>query len=216
MKKLFPVILLFALGLTLHAQKTKFGVFIDPQFGWLSSESRDLTGNGSFFGVNGGLVIDHYFQDNYAFQTGISIGTQGGSLKFENEATIHVYDDTQIVPAGTVIEYRLQYLTIPLGLKLKTNQIGYFSYFAKLGFTNQINVKGKAQSSFDDLNDVIITKEINLFNLSYHFGIGAEYALGEDTALTFGGTFHNGFLDITKSSSRVVSRVFAINAGVLF
>jgi hypothetical protein len=169
------------------------------------------------FGVRGGLIVDKYFQEHYAISTGLSIGTQGGSLRYSEETTIRVYNEEDTLPAGTTVDYRLNYITIPLGLKLKTNQIGYFSYFARLGFTNQINIKAKGTSSDGSLDEDDIKKEIFFYNLAYHFGIGLEYAISEDTAILFGINYHNGFIDITKSSDvKVHSRVLAIRLGVIF
>jgi hypothetical protein len=216
MKKIFPsVFLLFFFAMS-FAQDFKIGVTVEPQITWLSPEAKDVKKDGNFFGINGGLIIDKYFQKNYAIHTGLSLGIQGGGLKFDNPSTISAYDSTATLQAGTTVDYNLHYLSVPLGLKLRTNQIGYFSYFVLIGFTNQINIKAKATTNDNSLTDDIITKEIYLYNLAYHIGLGADYALSKDTALTFGLVYNNGFLDLTKKNPKVKSRVLALRLGILF
>ena len=217
MKRVLNILLLLTLSVLSFAQTTKFGVFIDPQFTWLNAQSRSVESDGMKFGVRGGLIIDKYFQENYAIHTGISIGSQGGSLLFSEASEIRVYGEVDTLPSGTTVDYKLNYITIPLGLKLKTNQIGYFSYFARLGFTNQFNIKATASSSDGSLNKDEINKEIFFYNLAYHFGIGVEYAISEDTAIIFGVNYHNGFIDITDSKNvKVNSRVLSLRVGVIF
>jgi hypothetical protein len=217
MKRTLSILLFVTISLALFSQTTKFGVFIDPQFTWLSAESRSVDSDGMKFGIRGGLLLDKYFQKNYAIHTGLSLGTQGGSLKYPDETIIKVYNEEDTLPAGTTVEYKLNYITIPLGLKLKTNQIGYFSYFARVGFTNQFNIKAKATTSDGSLYRDDIKKEIFFYNLAYHFGIGVEYAISEDTSILFGVNYHNGFINITRNKDvKVHSRVLSLRVGVIF
>ena len=232
MKKIIPLLLL-ALAFTgktytQDGSQLKFGVFVQPSATWLSPQSRDIESAGSTFGFSGGLIMENYFQDNYAISTGLGIGSQGGRLKYGIPSGVHVYDQIDSVPAGTTISYKANYITVPLGLKLKTNQIGYITYFADLGFTFQFNYSAKAESD-GDIYDLeknreayklsgteSVMKEFSLFNVGYHFGGGIEYGISEDTALLFGVTYHNGFTDATESTARVLSRVLAFRVGVMF
>jgi hypothetical protein len=217
MKKSFVFCILCLMTIGLFGQGTKFGVFIDPQITWLSSDTRDVNRDGIIMGVNGGLAIDKYFQKNYAINTGIALGTQGGTLNFENESVIKAFDESDTLPAGTSVDYKLNYITIPLGLKMKSNEIGYFSYFAQVGLTNQLNLKARANSSDNSLEKSDISEEIGLFNIGWHFGGGIEYGISKDTALSFGIFYHNGFLDIlSRDNLKAVSRAVSLRVGVMF
>lgn len=224
MKKILLFVCIAIITGSLSAQNYKFGVFIEPAATWLSPQSRTVQSDGSEFGFSGGLIIENYFQDNYAFSTGLGIGYQGGRLTFNENSFIHVYDETDSVPPGTTIQYHLNYLTIPLGLKLKTNQIGYFTYFVDLGFTAQFNISAKGTSDKElfsskesyYLDNEPITKEINFANLGYHFGGGVEYGLSEDTSLLLGIYYHNGFTDVTERDAKVLSRVISFRVGIMF
>lgn len=198
-------------------QGVKFGVFIDPQITWLSSDTRNVDGDGISMGINGGLAIDKYFQKNYAIHTGIALGTQAGKLNFANESLINAFDEIDTLPANTTVTYKLNYITVPLGLKLKSNEIGYFSYFAQVGLTNQFNIKARANSSDGSLDKSDISKEVNLYNLAWHFGGGVEYAISKDTALSLSIIYHNGFTDVLSSDdTKAVSRAISIRVGVMF
>jgi hypothetical protein len=216
MKRIIPALLLLFWSIISFAQETKIGVIIEPQYTWLSSDSKNVNKDGSYFGLNGGLVLDRYFKKNYALHTGISIGTQGGGIKYDTPSTFETNDTTVTLPAHTTVDYKLQYITIPLGLKLRTNQIGNFTYFALIGFTNQFNIKGKASSSENTLSGDLINKEIAFYNLAYHFGAGAEYSISQDTALSFGLVYNNGFIDIAKHNGNIKTRVLSLSVGIMF
>ena len=217
MKRIILLLVLSFGTLYLYPQFAKFGVYADPQLVWLSPDSREVDNDGFKVGISGGLSIDKYFQKNYAVQTGIAIGTQGGKLVFDEETYVTSYDETDTLPAGTGVNYNLNYITLPIGLKLKSNQIGYFSYYARIGFTNQFNIKAKATSSEGTLDKDNIKDEIFFYNLAYHFGIGVEYNISKDTAIDFGISYHNGFIDVTKDDDyKIFARNLALRIGVIF
>ncbi|MBN2486689.1 MAG: PorT family protein [Bacteroidales bacterium] len=218
MKKFFAIFLLLGALVPINAQKkVKFGVIVEPKISWLLPESKKASPEGVFWGFGGGLEIDRYFAKNYAFSTGLSLGSQGGKLSYADTIVITTQDDEVLVPKGTTIEYNLQYLTIPVGLKLRSNQIGYSTFFANLGLTGQINMKSKASSNnTNGLAGDVMKDEINLFNLGYHFGGGIEYSLGEDTALLAGIMYQNGFVDVTQLKPKTPSRVVSLRIGIMF
>jgi hypothetical protein len=122
-----------------------------------------------------------------------------------------------MIPAGSTVAYNLSYLTIPVGLKLKTNEIGYFTYFAELGFAQEINIGSRANSSGSDLNKTNVPKETNLLNMSYFFGGGVEYNIGGSTSLVAGIFYNNGFVDVLSNNHhKAVLSYLSFRAGVLF
>ncbi|MCG8696938.1 MAG: PorT family protein [Bacteroidales bacterium] len=224
MKKLVMISLLFVLAIQTYAQQTKFGIYIEPAPTWYSTVSRDVTNSGAMMGFSGGLMIDYFFQDNYAFSSGIGIGMHKGKLSYDEQFTMNVYDEVlQIDPCD--VKYQINYIHIPLGLKLKTNEIGYFTYFANVGLSTYFNHSAKASTSlpvtFGDgetrhLEDDNIKEEVEFASLGYHFGAGLEYGLGGNTSLIFGVTFHNIFTDVTAESTKVTPRILSIRAGIMF
>ncbi len=209
-------IIVFLLSMPLYGQNIRIGLFVDPQMTWMFPDAQGVEREGAAMGVSGGLILNSYFADNYAFSTGISIGTQGGSVLYDEEIVLDVYDEEKTLPAGTTVDYKLRYLTIPVGLKLKTNEIGYFTYFAHAGLTGQIRLKAKADANALDIENDNITESIKLFNMGYHFGGGLEYGIGQHTSLMLGLIYTNGFLDVTTDSNQITSGVLALRAGVMF
>ncbi len=221
MRKILFIAIIFSAYFTGVAaqQKIRFSVFANPCINWLQSDVNNVQSNGAAFGFDAGLTMDRFFAENYAFSTGISIGSLGGNLIYKDSTSFSTHNNSAVVPAGSNVKFKLQYITIPLGLKFKTKQIGYFTYFAHLGFTIQGNIKaiGTSSGASNALDNDDISKEINFFNLGYHFGAGAEYALGGNTSLIFGITYTNGFVDITQNTNdKITTLSIAIRLGIMF
>jgi hypothetical protein len=153
------------------------------------------------------LNFNNYFSKNYSFSTGISLISAGGSLTNSDTTVFKFTNFESKVPAGKPVIYKLQYLSIPVGLKLQTNQIGYVTFFTDLGLDPKVVISGKADIPSLEIKNENATKELNLFNLSYHITAGIEYSLGGNTALIAGLNFDNNFLDITKDNSQIKDKV---------
>jgi len=221
MRKILPfiTILFFQLHEIKAQQKVRFSVFFNPGINWLQSDIKDVSSKSPTIGFDAGLTVDKFFADKYAFSTGISITSLGGTLTYKNATDFNVHGENLTVPANSDIKYKLQYLTIPLGIKLKTNQIGYLTYFANLGFNTQFNIKATASSN--DPSNILqndnVSDAINFFNMGYFFGVGAEYSLGGSAALVLGLTYSNGFVDITAGSTdKITSSTISLRLGMMF
>jgi len=219
MRKSFITAVLLAILLSnaIAEQKIRFSVFANPCINWLQSDIKSVVSGSPVFGFDAGLTVDKYFADNYAFSSGASISSLGGNLKYSNGATFKTKGSGSVtVNNDANVRYKLQYISVPLALKLKTKQIGYFTYFANLGFTLQMNIKATGTSSDGTLNDNI-SDEISFLNLGYHFGAGTEYSIGGNTAVIFGVTYTNGFIDVTQNASdKITTSSFAIRLGLMF
>ncbi len=217
MKKYLFILILALISMRSFSQDTRFTVFVDPKLSWMSSDLKAVENNGSKLGVNIGLNMDNFFAQNYAFMTGISIDNTGGNLVFDDDKPLQTNGGNDTVPAGNSIAYKLQYINIPLGLKLKTNEIGYLTFFTHLGINGGINIKATAEVNDFELDNENISDEIRLFNLGYFIGAGVEYSIGGNSAVVLGLTYTNGFIDITDDSdSKVTLSNFAIRIGILF
>ena len=137
---------------------------------------------------------------------------------YKDTVTISTGSDGNIrINPGTTVSYNLKYISIPLALKLKTNDIGYFTYYAQLGFNTQINIGSRANSTDESLSRDNVSKEVNLLNLSYFFGGGIEYNVGGQTSLTGGLFYNNGFIDVL-SNNRYKANInyLTLRLGVIF
>jgi len=211
------MLLLFILFSNSMVAQIRFGVVAHPQYTWMASETADVTNRSGKIGFNGGLILEKYFAENYALMSGITISVQGGKLSYED--TLHyVVNDAQVrILPETKLDYSLQYVQIPLGLKLKSNEIGYTTFFANLGFTAGINIKARLKDSEKQIQDENISEEIKLFDLGYHFGGGIEYSLGGNTSILAGITFVNGFVDVTgRNEDKISLKNISLRMGILF
>lgn len=218
MKK--ALILIFLVNcLALAGQsKLRLGINLDPMTSWLSPKTNNVDKDGARPGFGGGLLLEYYFHTNYGVISGLNLGVQGGNLKYDDAVSITTGKNSEVnlLPESSVA-YSLSYLTLPIGLKLKTNEIGYFTYFAQLGFAQQINVGARGTSSGSGLNKDNIPKEINLLNMSYFFGGGVEYNVGGQTSLFAALIFNNGFVDVLSDDDhKAVQNFLTIRVGVLF
>jgi opacity protein-like surface antigen len=201
-------------------QKFHFGLKAAPSLAWITTDTKGFESSGTKLGFSYGLITEFNFTPNYAFATGVDITYRGGNSKYSFKAN----DSTT-----TNIEekYNLQYVEIPLTLKLKTNEIGYLTYFLQFGVAPGFNIRAKSDRkittqtgsniSTESEDNVDIKDDINNFNLSMIIAGGLEYTLSGSTVLLAGITFNNGFLDILDDSAiKANSDYLALTVGVLF
>jgi hypothetical protein len=218
------LVLTFFLSITAvgaFGQKISFGVHADPAISWFSTDINKVKNNGARPGFNFGLTYNRYFAQNYSFSTGISLLSAGGKLISSDTTVLNISSARSTVMPNNTILYKLQYIAIPVGLKLQTNQIGYVTFFADLGFVPKLAINRKLDVPSLSISGESASKELRMVNMSYHITGGVEYSLGGTTALVFGLDFDNNFLDITKDNGnqpndRVSHKLFSFRFGVNF
>jgi len=126
----------------------------------------------------------------------------------------------------------LQYVEIPVALKMRTNEIGYMRYFGQFGFVPAVNIKHKGDITTNTngvsktTEDVKLT-DVNLFAMYLQIGAGVEYNLGGSTSLLGGVTFYNGFTNLVNKKAddpatgsyrnfNAKPAYIALNLGVIF
>ena len=224
-KKIVLVFLLTSTPIILMAQsqqKIVLGLHADPIISWFSSDVAVTQNSGARPGFGFGLTFNSYFASNYSFSTGISLVNSGGRLiSNSGQPTILQLSKPTNVASGQSVVYKIQYLTVPLGLKLQTNQIGYMTFFSDIGLDPKVVVNGKVDIPSLNLTNERAINELNIFNLSYHITAGIEYSMGGNTALVSGLSFENNFFDITKdnetqASDKVSHKLLSFRFGINF
>lgn len=218
MRRLLIISVFLGSLMVLHGQsRMKFSVHADPQFAWLSSDEDNVVPDGSIFHIQTGLQMDLFFDRNYAFTLGFGINNMGGNLLYIDSTEFVSKGDTIFAIPGQTVRHNLQYLDIPLGLKLKTEELGYATFFLEVGFNPMININAFATSKDDVFNKENIREVTNLFNLGYHAGIGIEYRLGGTTAAVGGVRWSSGLTDVTASDkANITMNSISIHLGILF
>ena len=191
-------ILMFTVA-TLSAQDEnpgfRFGVQASPTWSWLKTTDKKLEGTGSNWGLKFGVLGEFYFAPQYAFITGLGFSfNQGGNIQigYENadlwkESPLSE-TEYHLVPKEGKYHYRLTYVEIPFGLKLRgsagdDNPLGYYAEIPvfTLGFKSkaQGDIRG---TDFDpEPEDEDIRNDVSDLSLSWGAGGGIEYKLSGAT-----------------------------------
>ncbi|MFO7670985.1 MAG: porin family protein [Bacteroidales bacterium] len=222
MKWFSRIFIIFALVTTFQALngqgKVRFNVHLDPQFAWFKSSDHDkIDPDGSILHIQAGLQMDYYFQENYAFVLGFGINNLGGNLLYKDR-TEYLNDTLQvIIEPGQSVKMNLQYLDIPLGLKLKTEELGYGTFFLQLGFNPMININAHISSKDGTFDKDYMKESVSIFCLGYHLGAGFEYRLGGNTAVIGGIMWTSGLTNVTEQDGANISlQSISIRLGLLF
>ncbi len=217
MKKALLFLLILDVTTVFAQSDLRLGVNLDPMATWLSPKTNRIEKDGARPGIAGGLMVEYFFKEHYGLVTGVNLGINGGNLLYNDTINFTTEDGNVGLYPGSTVAFNLSYLTIPIALKMKTNEIGYFTYFAELGFNQHINVGSKASSTGSGLSKDLISKEINLFNMSYFVGGGVEYNIGGQTSLLAAVFFNNGFVDVlSHNRHKAVANYLSFRIGILF
>jgi len=208
----------------------RMGIYGGMGFSWMKPKTKDYKSDGSTFSYHYGLITDYNFTENYTLSTGFAISKAGGKLLYSDSSTISgstkAYGDLSR-------KYSISYFEIPILIKMKTNQMGYFTYFAQLGVRNylQLNSTYDETFSYDDAgNRKTITSEnyensdgISFYRMSFSFALGAEYAISKSFSAFGYLSYDNGLTNIldnenlnTGKTENAMIRQFTITAGFLF
>lgn len=239
MKKivLFFVTVVFATSMVAQDEGFQFGFHISPAISWLgnNADNNAIEGDGSRLAFKIGADGEWYFRENYAVKFGLTMAfSEGGSLKFNNIPVegAALFADSQPdvrVPAGSTANFNYQYIELPIGLKLRTNELNenmrYFADIPILTFGLNVGSRGSIDG-INDGNDFRINDDTYLLQMSWGMGLGAEYSLndGTGTAITAGFYFQSGFIDTYNGKTgldaiddtKTTTRMVELRLGVLF
>lgn len=224
---------------TLTAQDdvgVRFGLKLSPNLSFVNPETKNVKANGAGLGFTFGLMLELPIggTGNYRFATGLNLNSM--KAKFSEEYT---YVDNLVDPKKTrdlSRDVALQYVELPLTVKLMTNEIGYMRYFAVVGAGNAFNVKAKADfvtpkviatlpdadktpvvEKFEEIENENYQDDIALYKASLIVGAGFEYNFSGNTALMVGLTYNNGFTNILDiDGAKAKAHYLELSIGVFF
>ncbi|MCX2450611.1 porin family protein [Pedobacter sp. PLR] len=195
----------FRLGLTAH-----------PTLGWVKPEVGKS--EGLALGFSYGLLGDFNFAENYSFATGLTITTINGKSTEVNARPY--FNPADGGTAAYDLRYRLQYIEIPLTIKLKTNKIGPLRWYGQFGISNDFNIGAKQNAQLAGKkveNDRNISDYTRFYRAGMVVAAGGEYDLDDRTSLAIGLTFNNGLTNIVKDGDRRAKNHYVgLNVGVFF
>lgn len=208
--------------------RVQFGLTFSPTINWYRVDEETSKNDGVRLGMSYGLLFDYNIAENFAFSTGMMLSHNGGKVQF---GQVMVNDTLKDIRVNDL--YRLQHIEFPITLKLKTNQIGYITYYGQFGGLAGFRVRARADRSSS--NDSVIEefenrdvrnpdsdhviKGINFFDLNLLVGGGIEYALSGSTSLVAGVYYSNGFINMVRernSDEKITQNQVGIRLGVVF
>jgi hypothetical protein len=192
MKKFALLSLFCFLSLTGFSQ-IKLGLRVAPNISFNSVNSENnfsnVSSDGSALRFSAGPIADFFFADNYAFTTGLWYTVK--RVRFSGT----VADGT---PAQSL--YNLQFLQLPIGLKLFTNEVApdVRIYFI-LGGTLDLKL---AEKHKDANNNFLYREARNSDRKAFKpidagilFGTGAELVMGSNTIIFGGFNYNRGLIN---------------------
>lgn len=165
----------------------KLGIQFSPTFSTnrieASSDSLNIDTDGTGLRMAFGPIIDYQIKDNYYFSSGLLFVSKRVGVEASRK------DGTGLPVRET---YGLQYLQVPLSLKLFTNEVAIDKkFYFQLGTTLEFAIDEKKKS-----DDNFLVEEFKLFDSSLLLGFGLEYKLGINTTLFGGFSYHRGLFNV--------------------
>lgn len=220
MKKNILTVVLGLLPFFVIGQMSNFsvGAYTGPTFSWMNSAETSINSNGTNLGLQLGIQGEFSFgdRDNYALTVGMRFAfNQGGTLKYDYAGNYlpssslpgELKSGDASLPAGLDIKYSVNYFEMPVSLKLYTNEMGHWRYFAELPILS-LNIRTKSRAELNGSGiaqeDVHISSDYRLINMGLSCGVGGSYALNSGNAVYFGLYYTHNLFDNIRNKGRFV------------
>lgn len=243
-------LLLFSTFSTVYSQtnptqedrSVRIGFKFSPNFCWSKFNVGNFSNNGSSLGISYGVMADFHFKPEYALSTELLISTINTKIQ-SNDTLYNTAQTNSPVPySSPSFKYNLQYLQIPIMLKLKTREIGNFKYWGQFGISPGFLIGSKvstktnptlystgtqshqpnadANDKFDFAGDNgkgVFKDNVTAIRLPLAIGLGIEYNISGNTSLVAGLRLDNAFTDYLKDDgAEARNNYLALHIGVFF
>ncbi|WP_019948435.1 porin family protein [Hymenobacter aerophilus] len=223
MKKVLLALVISAATFGTASAQVEIGLKVSPSVTSLRAASPNgdkLKDESPKLSLGGGLIVDYFFGQNYAFSTGLELVGKGGKLSYYDDNSQRRYEQ----------KLGLQYLQVPLTVKLFTNDVAedtkvYFQLGAAVGGVIGARVDGdKYYTSPVSGNRTKATKHVIIPDANLRLGAGIERQLGQSTRFLAGISYHRGLLNIDKyfeknlgiRDAELKNSEFALDLGIKF
>lgn len=200
-------------GLTCFSQ-TKLGLKFSPLFSShkisLKSDQLDVSSGKTSTRMSIGLILDHPLTDTYFFSSGLIYLPKRVSIDL-------IEEEGSSAPKNPFESYDLNYLQVPLSLKLFTNEIAPdISVFFQVGLTLEFKI---FEQALDE--DYEFISKFRFFDTAALIGTGIEYRLGVNTLFFVGTSLQKGLVNIIGQTNPdyplfVRNQIVSINIGMKF
>lgn len=234
-------------------KKHRFGIRVALQPTWYKSDNTSSKGAGAVPGFGFGLCWEIKLSNIIRFATGIGGDFEGGKISYRNDSAFQVRatlnNEGEYVEAKNGVidaEYNLKHgntfytlkerkykttmITIPLSLKMMTNEYSGFRYFGMFGGEIGIRAGIKANDTYYDgktavvsgtstaVSDVsgadlkkeglLVGKDASFlpFRVGMNLGLGTEYRIAGSTSLVFSVNYFQSFTNLMRKESKFLSK----------
>ena len=194
--------------------QTKLGLKFSPLFSShktsLKSDQLEVFQGKTATRMSIGLIVDHPLTDTYFFSSGLIYLPKRVSINLEEE-------DGGTAPTNPFESYDLNYLQIPLSLKLFTNEIAPdISLFFQVGLILEFKIFEQALNE-----DYEFISKFNFFDTAAIIGTGIEYRLGINTMFFSGISLQKGLINIINQTNPeyplvIRNQIVSIDIGMKF
>ncbi|MBQ7489723.1 MAG: outer membrane beta-barrel protein [Bacteroidales bacterium] len=174
---------------------------------WILTKKDEFKNAGPVASLRYGIPIDINFTTatNYYFTTGLLFQHLGGKQQFTMTDTARALYDIE----NNVRSYRSIFITIPVGIKLKTPDFSNFVFAVNFGLQQSFAISSKATDKFkleDGTKQTIkrndFSKSTFIFREAAYIGVGLEYVIKDDFRVhlfvNYAYTFTNYFKKSTE------------------
>jgi hypothetical protein len=233
---LIVLFLSFSYNANAQDQRFRVGMKFSGNLSWIAPATKNIERVGTSSGYSYGLMGDYNFQKYYSISTELLFTDIAGSILHTDRLA---YTDSVVgVKSSDNIQYdyRMSYVQLPISVKFKTKEFGYWTYWAQFGIAPSFLTSARADITgktvpFDDPTDIRVNKSENddfhydnfddkvfLLRVRLIIGAGAEYSLAGNTALYAGLRMDNDFVDMFSADKPTIGKLkFAsLNVGIFF
>lgn len=224
MTRTLILFMLLFIGIVTSAQNFRLGFQASPHYTWMSSSKGNIINNDIRPGIKYGLEADIYLAGypRYSLNTGLFVAHHSFSGNYNLDDPFFI--NTTTFNKRVDLKFKMNYIEIPINIKLRSDQFYRMTFYGQFGLTNMINLSASAESSDaqfsgDNVNNGINNRVIKPFNLCMIMGGGVEYDVGGNTALNFGIQYSNGLVDVTDIkglNEKTIFNSLRLVVGVLF
>ncbi len=232
-------------------KKFRFGLRATPQPTWYKSNNTVSVGNGSNFGFGFGLTMEFKLSNIIHFQTGIGGDFEGGIISYRNDANTNVKvvldkedvmveakqgisnSEYDLKPENTSYilkerKYKTTMVSIPLLLKMMTQEYSGLRYFAmfggEIGFRAGIKANDTYYSGLKAVQNgttvstvpaesltkenILVSKDASLIpaRVGMNLGLGTEYRIAGSTSLVFSVNYFQSFTNLMRKESKYLTK----------
>ena len=216
-------------------QRFRIGMKFSGNMSWITPATKNIDRVGTSGGYSYGLMGDYNFQKYYSLSAELLFTEVAGSIVHTD--LLKYTDSTGTTSHSNVqYDYRTTYVQVPISMKFKTKEFGYWTYWAQFGTAPSFLISARADITgktvpFDDPTDIRVNKSENdnyhydnfddkafLLRMPLMIGAGVEYSLAGNTSLYAGLRIDNDFIDMFVADDNTIgkNRIASLNVGVFF